>query len=122
MRHSPSLEAVVVGPDVRLTVRSTPLLERDLEHHRVTFLALTPTLQLAREVRDRPLESFAERDGRCPPQQGPGALDVWATLCGVILRQRAILDRERPAAARGDLRGELTDGEFSGVSQIDRLV
>src|SRR5947207_15847067 len=75
-----------------------------------------------REVGDRVFESFAQRDGRRPAEQGLRARDVGAALFGVVRREWAGARFDFDADGARDLLGQLAHRELAGVADVTGLV
>src|SRR5919198_5282876 len=75
-----------------------------------------------REVSDRALQPLAQRDGRFPPQELPGARDVGPALFRVVLGQRAEARPDFDPGGARDLFGQLAHRELAGVADVHRLV
>jgi hypothetical protein len=79
-------------------------------------------LEPSLEVRDRPAQSFPERNGGLPAQQALGTGDVGAALGGIVLGQGTVLDLEPLAAQRRDLVRQLPDRELARVAEVHGIV
>src|SRR2546423_12773066 len=74
------------------------------------------------EVGDRVFESFAQRDGRRPAEQGLRARDVGASLFGVVRGEWAGARFDLDADGARDLLGQFAHRELAGVADVHGVV